>query len=362
MASFAPFRIRLWSNTGSNHGRGTVKAIIEDASDVGVSSYANRAGEMFFTIPMNHPQINELDPLESHLQVERYNRRTGAYDIIGKGILEDYEADKDEVVFYGIDYLGMLTKSITANNQSYSSTLIGTIINNQWTDYKAASNSPLGFIGTGLINVTSRTVTVVTSFEERLAFWRGLTEILQGAGSTRPILGMDITQDPPNFFFVANYGQDRDATRLIYGANVLDFNFSAGFTIRATTNRALGVKREGASVLYSTQTYGNPSTFSDLQMSALYTDIINQAELDSRALSDLRQSYDRSGSLYTSIAQGFFDYATPYTDWTLADSIPVRISRGIIDINNYYTIWGWEWIGRSNGSESVFLDVQPKMT
>ena len=359
MASISPFRIKLWDIHPTHRGRLSLKAVIEDAADIGVSQYANEAGEMFFTLPMKHPQIAECVPLTRHWEVSRRNS-AGTYDILGKGLLDDYDASGDEVIFYGLDYLGVFTKSITANNQSYASTLIGNIIQTQFTDYKGASNSPIGFLGTGTINTTSRTVTVVTSFEERLSFWRGLLEILQGAGTTRPLLQIDM-QNPPDFNFNLNYGTDRTDIRLEYGKGVLDFRYVPGFANLATTNRAMGVKREGASVLYSTQTYGVSATYGDLQMSALYTDLINQAELDSRALAELRDRYDRGGSLYVSLSQDQIARTLPWTDWFIGDSLPVVINRGIVDIDALYTGWGYEWLGKSDGSESLFIDLQPKL-
>lgn len=360
MSKFAPFRIKLWDMHPTHRGRLNLVSVIDDAGDIGVSGYANHAGEMYFTLPMNHPQIAQAVPLLRHWEVSRLNT-SGTYDILGKGLLEDWDATADEVVFYGIDYLGIFTKSITANNQSYSSTLIGTIITNQFTDYQAAANSPVEFLATGTINVSSRTVTVVTSFEERLAFWRGLTEILQGSGTTRPVIGVDIQNDPPTFFFSVNKGSDRENIRLEYGGGILDFRYALGTARLATTNRGIGIKREGASALYSTQTYGSPSSYGDLQMSALYTDLINQAELNSRALADLRDRYDRGGNLYVSLTQAQIARTLPTIDFNVADSIRVNLSRGIVSINALYTIWGYEWIGRKDGSESLFLDLQPKL-
>ena len=360
MASISPFRIKLWDIHPTHRGRLSLKAVIEDAADIGVSQYANEAGEMFFTLPMKHPQIAECVPLTRHWEVSRRNS-AGTYDILGKGLLDDYDASGDEVIFYGLDYLGVFTKSITANNQSYASTLIGNIIQTQFTDYRAASNSPIGFLASGTINVSTRTVTVVTSFEERLAFWRGLLEILQGAGTTRPLLSINNQADPPTFNFVANDGQDRNDIRLEYGKGVLDFRYVPGFANLATTNRAMGVKREGASVLYSTQVYGASSTYGDLQMSALYTDLINQAELDSRALAELRDRYDRGGSLYVSLSQDQISRTLPGVHWNIADSMKVVVNRGIVDIDALYTGWGYEWLGKSDGSESLFIDLQPKL-
>lgn len=356
MARLARVRVRLWDIDAANRGRGSLAAVIDDAADVGVSAYANEPGEMFFTIPWDHPQISACQPLRRHYEVSRLNS-SNTYDVIGVGLLEDYDSTENEVVFYGIDYLGLYSKNITANNLSYTSTLIGTIINNQFTDVQAITNSPFGFISAGTIDATSRTVTVITTFEERLYFWQGLLAILAAGGTTRPIMSVGLSS-PFTFTFNQNKGSDKQNVRLEYGGAINRFQYAPGFRNLSTLIRAIGVKREGATVLYSTQTYGDQSVYGALFMAALHQDLINQAELDSKALSDLKNSYERSSNLYVSLAQG---YLVPWDGWDLGDSVPVIVDRGIVNINALHTIWGMEWIGRRDGSESLYLDLQPKL-
>lgn len=360
MALLSPFQIKLW-DIGSGRGRGDQIGVIEDAADVGASSYANDIGEMFFTIPMNHPQISIIEPLRTHYEVLRLDQAANTYQPIHQGIIEDYDATSDEVVFYGHDYLGWLTKFILSSTTSYTSTLVGTIINNTWTARKAAAHSPVAFVTTGTIDATSRTVTVTAPFEETLSFFSGLCEILAGAGTTRPMVYMTLA-DPPSFNFDDNRGSDAAAvtTRLFLGGQILDFRYNLGTANLRTQANGIGVKREGATVLYSAQTIGDVSHYGDLEMVSLYTDIINQAELDSRTLATAKDAYYRSGNLYISLAQG---YTKPLDGWDLGSTIKITVQRGIVDIDDdNYTVWGWEWIGRSDGSESLFLDVQPKLT
>jgi hypothetical protein len=308
---------------------------------------------------MNHPLIGEVDPLLTHYAVKRLNQAVGTYGLIHLGMVEDYDATTDEVVFYGHDYLGFLTKSILSSATSYTSTLIGTIINNTWTARKNSANSPLGFVTTGTIDATSRTVTITAPFEEQLSFYSGLCEILAGAGTTRPVVGMTNAY-PPSFYFDDNKGTEKAAVRLVLGGQILDFRFSPGFAELRTQNNGIGVKREGATVLYSAQTIGAPATYGDLEMVSLYTDLINQTELNSRTLATAKDAYYRSQRLYISLAQG---HTVPMDGWDIGDSIRISVERGIVDIvDEWYTIWGWEWIGRNDGSESLFLDVQPRLT
>ena len=358
-AGLSPFRIELYGMGGASRGRGDLRGIIEDASDVGCSTYANDIGEMFFTIPMNHPLIDDIDPLETHYAVRRLDTSANTYGLVHIGIVEDFDATADEVVFYGHDYLGFLAKSILSSATSFTSTLIGTIVNNTWTARKNSTNSPLGFVTTGTIDATSRTVTVTAPFDEQLSFYSGLCDILAGAGTTRPMVGMTLAY-PPSFYFDDDRGQERATTRLVLGGQILDFRFSPGFSDLRTQNNGIGVKREGATVLYSAQTIGSPATYGDLEMVSLYTDIINQAELNSQTLADAKKAYHRTQRLYISLAQG---HTVPLDGWDIGDHIRISIERGIVNVvDTWYTIWGWEWIGRKDGSESLFLDVQPKMT
>lgn len=356
MGQLSPYRVKLW-DIGASRGRGTLRAIIDDPSDVGVSSYANDMGEMFFTLPGAHPQITECEPLLRHYEVQRRDIATGVYSAVGVGILEDYEATMDEVVLYGHDYLGFLTKSITTAAASATDEFVGTIIQAGFTVRKNEADSPIGFVTQGTIDTTTRTVTVIAPHEEYLSFWQGLVEILAGAGTTRPIFKMSLAS-PPAFSFDDNAGVDRNAVRLELGGAILDYRFSPGLADLRYMNRAIGIKREGATVLYATVTTGSRSQYGDLGMSSLYTDVINAAELQDRGLADLKDHRFRSQRLFMSLAQG---HTRPLDGWDIADSIRVRISRGIVDIDALYTIWGWEWIGRKDGSESLFLDLQPKL-
>jgi hypothetical protein len=270
-AGLSPFRIEVYETQVSDFGRGPFRAIIEDASDVGCSSYANDIGEVFFTIPMNHPQIDRIEPLASHIEVKRLDTSAQTYSSVWMGVLDDYDATTDEVVFYGHDYLGLLAKSIVPQATSATSAQIGLIINNTWTARKAETNSPVDFISTGSIATTSRTVTITAPFEEQLSFYAGLCDILAGAGTTRPMVYTSLAY-PPSFNFSANRGVDTDAyPRIFMGGQILDFRYSPGLTptsirtssIRPSSTvrpwRTPGTRTSGASVSTSRLHKGIPS-------------------------------------------------------------------------------------------------------
>ena len=102
-------RIRIF-DMDANRGPGEVKAIIYDAQHIGASTVANDVGEFYFTVPTMHPQASEIEPLQRHYALEFY--RGGIWKPLFEGVIMDMDADEDEVVFYGLDYMGLLSKNV----------------------------------------------------------------------------------------------------------------------------------------------------------------------------------------------------------------------------------------------------------
>ena len=362
MSTIPPFVVKLWDVATADRGRGTLKAIITDARDVGVSSYANEGGEMFFTLPYNHALIDECNPWLRHYEVSRLNRISGTYDVVGVGILDDTDETPDEVVVYGRDYLSLFNASISGANTSYTSTDYGTIISNVLT---AAINQPgetdksvTKFITLGTIETTSQTTTVITSLQPRLDFIRQVIEIYQSDSSVRPILS--VTRSTPiTVSFQSNAGVDRNTNRHEFGGTINDYRYVPGFTDFGTHAWAIGQKREGASILTSHQTYASGATYGIIQKATLFIDIVNQSALDRKTKRFARDI----GTVGKNVSLGIrLNSVAPWEWGELADSLPTVISRGRTQVNGLYTVWGQEWIGLANGSEDLFLSILPKET
>jgi hypothetical protein len=362
MATLGPFRVRLWDIASPNRGRGNLVADIYDAKDIGVSAYANEGGEMFFTLPMNHPQIDEISPWLRHYEVSRLDVNTGTYSAIGVGLIDDYDASQDEVIVYGRDYLSLFDVSISAATQSYTGATYSSIIQDELS---LAINQPFStnisvskFITLGSIESVSETTTVLTSYQARLQFVRQLCQILSSDDSTRPIVKVS-RASPFTVTFEANAGADREDVRLEYGGSVNSFRFNPGFGNFATYGYAVGQKREGATLLFSTQIHANPVTYGIIQRSTVFLDIVNQAALDRKTKRFARDLGTPDKNLSLRIRSGAI---TPVTGWDIADSVRVVLDRGLVSLNGLYTVWGWEWTGQKNGSEDLFLDLLPKAT
>lgn len=352
-------RIRLF-DMGTNRGPGNLVAEFVDALDVGVSQYANAVGEAFWTVPYNHPSVNQIVPLQRHYEISRVNQRTGNYDVVGVGIMDDYKADGNEVTPSGRDYLSLLDTSITSSTTSYTNALVGNIIAAEWSAARiqtVQANSRLGFTTTGSIDATSQTATVISAYESRLHFMRSTINILTNSNSTRPI--MQISRSAPyTFTFNQNQGSLKPNVRLEYGSLISDFKYAPGYADLGTEFFGIGQKRAGATILYSDQTYASISTYGYIQQPKLYIDVVDQASLDKMVLHDARKSARIGKGIAVQIEPGTAGGLQPWDGYDIGDALTVIINRGIVNVNGPYTCWGQEWVA-DKGGESLFLDLLP---
>lgn len=362
MASLSPFIVKLWDIDASDRSRGTLKAMYRDARDIGVSSYANEGGEMFFTLPWNHPQIDQVKPWERHYEVSRLNRATGQYQTIGVGLLDEFDATADEVVVYGRDYLSLFEVSISGANTSYTNEFIGSIIQDELslaiTQPFVTDLSVTKHITLGTIDATTVTTSALTSHQSRLDFIRQVIDIFQSDSSVRPIVSVT-RSEPFTVSFTQNKGSDRTAYRLEYGKFLNDFRYVPGFADFATDGWAIGQKREGATVLTSNQTFASRVTYGIIQRGTLFIDVIDQTALDRKTKRFARDI----GTIGKNVALGIRLGSLGPWEWgELADSVPIVIDRGLVQVDGLYTVWGQEWIGKADGSEDLFLSILPKET
>jgi len=162
------FRITLWAidqTAGTSGGwRGEQKAVVFDASAIGVDEHANDVGSAFWTLDNNHPQIAEFVPLARHYEISRWSDARSRWEFVGAGILNDYSVTEWETTFQGIDYKAVMNQSYTpltgmttANAGTLSSDFIGNGLVNTQTIFKVNTQSAttsLRYINTDSISVT----------------------------------------------------------------------------------------------------------------------------------------------------------------------------------------------------------------
>jgi hypothetical protein len=363
------FRISLWDTTGTGRGRGSLKATIKDAKYVGVSSYLNEGGEMFFTLPYNHPQISECQPLLRHYSVERFDEDDLIYRTIGNGILQDYVATDDEVVFYGIDYMTVLNQTLTdptaalgGATVTYDNKTLGYIVQAELSAARTATDSRLGFISVeSTINAATTTYDIFTAGEPRTDFLRNVCAIAQEGLTTKVVFGNRIETDSTSynkFFIDQNYSTAiNNKLTLSYGANIKRFSYTPNFkslrtkALLISTNQFLAASSR---VWSSTATSTLIPTYGVIERLDIQQDVVSSASATKKAAQNL---YESSPEKLKEITLSLVDDSVvPYKDYQLGDDIRVIINRGPVSINTNLTLRGQQWIGREDGSESLTFD------
>ena len=372
----------------STKARNTIRAIIHDAKNVGVSSYLNEAGEMFFTLPYNHPQITECVPLERHYRVDRFDEEDGRYITLGQGILEDFEATKDETVFYGIDYMGVLAKTITTPTTTatvtYNNFRFSEIYVDQMTTARNVVDSRLKFIqfrggATGwswttdeplVINPSTRTYDVFTAGESRGKFLTNLSNIAMAGTTTKVVFGNTLESETElynTFFCDMNYSPTvNNDIVLEFGGNVKAFSYSPGF--RSLLTKSIVVATSVYNALVPTKIWSAvatgaaapTSTYGVIEAAFIEQDIVDQAAANDKASYRLYQSSpEKTKMISVAITDGSI---IPFKRYKLGDDIKVRINRGNVNIDTNLTLRGQRYVGNTNGVEELWFDFFPRDT
>lgn len=368
--SQSPFRITLWDMTGTGRGRGSVKAVISDAKYIGVSSYLNQGGEMFFTLPYNHPQIAECVPLARHYRVDRWDEEDGIYRTVGTGILQDYSATDNETVFYGADYLTVMNQTLTdtasatsGSTVTYNNVTFSSIFQSEMSSVKNQANSRLGFISVEpTINASTSTYKIFTAGEQRTNFLANVAGIAQAGTTSKVVFGNRIetsSQSYNSFFLDMNYATTaNNSLRLVYGQNVKRFSYSPNF--RSLRTRAVVIATSIFNGITPTKIWSSfatsslQSTYGVIDRLDLQQDIISSANVSARAAYNLYQSSpDKIKNINIALVDGA---VIPFKSYKLGDDIRVIISRGAVSIDSNLTLRGQEWVGREDGSEQISFD------
>jgi len=381
------YRVILWDMT-STKARNNIRAVIHDAKNVGVSTYLNEGGEAFFTLPYNHPQIAECVPLERHYRVDRFDEEEGRYTTIGQGILEDYEATPDETVFYGLDYMMVLTKTITTPTTTatltYDDKTFQHIYIDQMTQAVNQTSSRLGFIQfrantTGwshllttplVINASTATYDIFTGGESRGLFLTNVANIAMAGSTSKVVFGNTLESETEvynTFFCDMNFSpQPNNDLVLEYGTNLKSFSYSPNFRSLITRSLVVATSVYNATAptkIWSgvaTSTNAPTTTYGIIEAVFSETDLVSQAEADAKAAYRLYQSSpEKIKTISVAVTDGSI---SPYKRYKLGDDIKVRIKRGNVDIDTYLTLRGQRYVGETNGKEELWFDFFPRDT
>ncbi len=179
MSDQKKFRITLWQLDTNTGWRGDQKAVVFDASSIGVQENANDVGSAYWTLTNDHPQIGKFTPLDTHYEISRWSLDRNRWEFVAAGILDDYNVTEYETTFTGLDYMAVMNQIFTPlNNITFSSSTplnpnistmsIPTVFNQtdgsiakdniNGATYDTSGNAYYDYTGTTVMNVTSASV------------------------------------------------------------------------------------------------------------------------------------------------------------------------------------------------------------
>ena len=382
-------RIVLYSLDTANRRPKDVVGIIEDAANIGVSWYANAPGQLYFTLPVTHPQIGVAEPLVTHYQVQQFRR--GRWKMLAAGLLYDFDARENDAIFFGMDYLGLLSWSIEAAKQPsnnhkkkmgtkvsslsgsrYFKKTIKYIIKDQLRRARYQdSNSPVKFIShsLGIIGDFSTKVTIYASYAQRLDFIRGLIDshkgaIATGGGERRSRLRVRYRKDKHQWVFDAldAVGSDRDNIRLMYGSVLQGYNVIA---MGEYANLIYGSGHEPNKLKPHFAKASAPgvsqSDWGSIGSARFWPNITDNQDLNRRS----RAEAIKASRIGKKVALGIRVHGLGIWDgYEILDNLPIDIDDGAVDTGNYgsgyWTIWGGEYRVFPDGHDETTLIVRPK--
>lgn len=372
----------LIKKMGANRGPGATVAVLEDAANVGASEFHNAPGEFFFTLPAIHAQVSVIEPWQVHYALESY--RGEGWKEIAAGLIVDFDATDNDVVFYGTDYLGILDLDVDdrfnpdssidkeaglypnpPGGSKYNQRTITQIVADQLDRAIHHTNSPVGFIGRGSVATMNEKITIWSTFKQRLSFVAGLIDSHRGANlGLRTRLRVRRTNAAGYEFVVDDQpGKNRDNIRLSYGELIQGFRV-VPFGDWGTRVFAIGRPSTGTKIVYAPDITGTSpeGTFGRIPKVNMWQDVTDGADLKRRAQLMARTVSKIGKRLALAIRVDVLDVKD---GWDIADSVLVDIDRGVVNTDNYgsayWTIWGWSWQLYPDGHTDLTLSISPRL-
>ena len=374
-------------NVWSDRAPGQPVAIIEDAANVGASEMYNSGGEFYFSLPAIHPQVSVIEPYQVHYALEHY--RGESWKEVTAGIITDFDATDNDVVFYGQDYMAILGRMVderfnpaasadaaavlwpaTGGGSKYVNRTIAQIVTDQLDRSIHDAGSPLAFFSRGTVDPMNENINIFVSFKERLPFIAGLIESHRAAtGKRTRVYPIRSSTGTYSWRVKDDIGRDRPNIRLEYGGLVQGFRV-VPFGQFATRLPAIGRIYNQSKVEYYTATppapAGQDATWYDevygrYSVAATYQDMTDLNDLKRRA----NKAAAKMARVGKQLALNLRPGALKVKDgWDICDSVYVDINRGVVSTkrmgSGYWTIWGWTWELAPTGEETLTLSVLPK--
>lgn len=382
--------ITVTSDSAFNRGPGnTLFTLTSPAAHLcGASMNYNAAGEMHFTMLVDDPNIALVQPKLTHYSIDFYVG--GAWVEAFAGLVWDFDATDTEVVFEGIDYLGLLNYILderfdpkapdkaAPTGSKYVDKTIADIVDGLLDYAIALPNSPVNFITVGDIAAMTEKVTIFSTMSRILPF---ITDMLNshraGTGKYTRIYVKKVA-DAYQFVVEDDPGVQQTGLPVAYGDLANGYRIIKFGKNWASRVSVLGRSRDGLQVTYEHNDSGVDQSVwgrisQDAQMIEPKAGFLGP-KVKSNDTNDLkrraRQAALDASRLGQSVGVGFkLGSFAPEDDWALLDSLPIIINHGAVQTAewasdvfgqdpsgdpsaskaSYWTIVGYQWESYDDG-------------
>jgi hypothetical protein len=309
------------------------------------------------------------------------------------------DATETEVVFYGIDYLGLLQYCVDERydpnkplkppptGSYYLKKSIKYIIDNQLDYARGLDDSPVEWItvsSTFLEANFPTKVTIYSTLQQTLPFVVGLLDSHRsGSGKQSRISVKKIAGTDGDYEFVIedNPGAQRDSLELRYGSMVQGYRAIPFGTEWASRVNLVGRRRDGLKVEYRSDSSGiDQGEYGRIAQGAAIIETEDTNDLKRRAKQAALDAARLGRQISVGLKLGSF---RPFEGYDLCDSIPIDINHGGVATKdwasdvfadqqeesgldpshvdaNYWTIKGLTWESYDDGHWMTNLSLFPR--
>lgn len=361
LATKAHYQVQFWDFSGSGLGPGSLIAEFENVKNLGYADYANDVPEAFCTLDQQDAKAALLDSYigKCHMVILRNG------EVVWTGFLLDTDEQVKDVVFYGYGYAAALFWATTGWNSSWTSEDAGAIARDVWYSAQTGiGNSNLQFVATGVIEAPATDSTLGTAWTLPLykAFFKRALFVLQelaaaGASDTGNAVIFEITHSlTPQFNFWRDRQVQRD-TLWQFGGIVNYFSRLRSQTWHRNDIRGVGNGPHNQ-ILQDTQADSSEYGTWGHRLEPVYYSWVRDADELSRVDKiRLKKAEAVDSQLWLGFKpNSIVPPGVRNANLQIGDLVPVKISRGITNIDQNMLLTGYQM--KWNGVERFSALIQ----
>lgn len=363
-APFYRVQVFAFANTVT-YGIGNLIAEFDRFKNLGYSDFLNNVPEAFFTLHQDDPKIKLLRGKggKAHVRIYRGD------DLVWVGWVSlERDANSSDAIFYCYGYLAGLFWMHTDWAQKWTNQTVGTIVTDAWVRAKTTlTQSRLGFVTTGTLDdpptVAGGTTPIILPVYE--AFYKRILFLMQemaaiSASDTGNSTAFHITvSDNPAFDFMDNIARTLTDVRWEWGdGRIKDFREFAMPVYHRNHVYAVGQQPRDLILRKQVTDAADMTEWGRMEESLFLAWVRDETELD--RVTKLRAAKAKRDD--TNLLLNFYAGAESppnCTDsrWRNGDIVPVKIDRGVTNINANFQIVGY-MVAVLNGQEKINVSIQ----